>query len=177
MASVYDEFEGQTVVDLGCGTGMLSIGAAILGAQHVIGIDVDIDALDIAVANVQEFEEALPIDLVRCNVTSVSRLDRLSADTVIMNPPFGTRTRGADLQFLRAAFQISSNSVYSLHKSSTREHIARVAQQELGAPSAEVLAQLRYDLPATYSFHRQQSKDIDVDLWRFEVRKNPVLQT
>ena len=177
VASVYDEFEGQTVVDLGCGTGMLSIGAAILGAQHVIGIDVDVDALDIALTNVQEFEAPLPIDLVRCDVTSLSRLNRLAADTVIMNPPFGTRARGADVRFLRAAFQISRNTVYSLHKSSTREHIARVAQQELGATSAEVLAQLRYDLPATYSFHRQQSKDIDVDLWRFDVRETTDAQS
>jgi predicted RNA methylase len=31
------------------------------------------------------------------------------------------------------------------------------------------LAQLRYDLPASYKFHKQKSKDIEVDLWRFEV--------
>lgn len=28
----------------------------------------------------------------------------LRADTVVMNPPFGTRRRGADMDFLRAAF-------------------------------------------------------------------------
>ena len=33
-------------------------------------------------------------------------VQRLAADTVIMNPPFGTRRRGADLDFLRAAFQV-----------------------------------------------------------------------
>lgn len=33
---------------------------------------------------------------------------RLRADTVIMNPPFGTRRKGADLDFLRAAFQVHS---------------------------------------------------------------------
>lgn len=50
--------------------------------------------------------------------------------------------------------QISRGSVYSLHKSSTRAHIKRVADKELSAASAEVLAQLRYDLPASYAFHR-----------------------
>ena len=30
----------------------------------------------------------------------------------------------------------------------------QVAVSELGADSAEVLAQLRYDLPASYAFHR-----------------------
>lgn len=78
----------------------------------------------------------------------------LKADTVIMNPPFGTRQKGVDMEFLRAASQLTLNSIYSLHKSSTREYIAKFAQRELGLKKAEVLAQLRYDLPATYKFHK-----------------------
>lgn len=50
--------------------------------------------------------------------------------------------------------QVSSRAVYSLHKSSTRAHVKRVAEKELGAVSAQVLAELRYDLPASYAFHR-----------------------
>lgn len=37
--------------------GMLSIGAAMLGSSHVIGLDVDSDALKTATANVEEFED------------------------------------------------------------------------------------------------------------------------
>lgn len=169
VANSFDEFDGQTVIDLGCGTAMLSIGAAMLGAQHVLGVDLDDDALRIAQQNVGEYEEALPIDFLRCDVRQVALQGRLKADTVVMNPPFGTRRQGADMEFLRAAFQLSRNSVYSLHKSSTREFIQRLAERELRATSAEVLAQLRYDLPASYKFHKQKSKDIEVDLWRFEV--------
>lgn len=169
VANSYDEFEGQTVIDLGCGTAMLSIGAAMLGALHVVGVDVDDDALRIAQANVEEYEDHLAIDFVLCDVRNVAAQARLTADTVIMNPPFGTRRKGADIEFLRAAFALSRHSVYSLHKSSTRDYIQRLAQRELRAQSAEVLAQLRYDLPATYKFHKQKSKDIEVDLWRFEV--------
>ena len=58
------------------------------------------------------------------------------------------------MEFLRAAFRLSRRSIYSLHKSSTRDHIRRVALRELGAAEAEVLAQLRYDLPASYAFHK-----------------------
>ena len=50
--------------------------------------------------------------------------------------------------------QVSCGAVYSLHKSSTRAHIQRAADMELRAASAEVLAQLRFDLPASYAFHR-----------------------
>ncbi|CAN0900116.1 rRNA N6-adenosine-methyltransferase METTL5 [Linum grandiflorum] len=42
-------------------------------------------------------------------------------DTVVMNPPFGTRKKGADMDFLSAALKIASQAVYSLHKTSTRE--------------------------------------------------------
>lgn len=60
---------------------------------------------------------------------------------------------GVDMEFLRAAAAIAKESIYSLHKSSTRDHIAKVATKQLGL-EAEVIAQLRYDLPNTYSFHR-----------------------
>ncbi|KAL4287737.1 hypothetical protein AHAS_Ahas19G0216100 [Arachis hypogaea] len=64
-----------------------------------------------------------------------------------MNPPFGTRKKGADLDFLNVALKVASQAVYSLHKSSTRE--------------------LRYDLSKLYKFHKKKEVDIAVDLWRF----------
>lgn len=40
---------------------MLSIGAAMLGALHVVGVDVDDDALRVARQNVDEYEDPLPV--------------------------------------------------------------------------------------------------------------------
>lgn len=40
---------------------MLAIGAAMLGAQHVVGVDVDADALRVAQQNVGEYEDPLPV--------------------------------------------------------------------------------------------------------------------
>ncbi|GIL76698.1 hypothetical protein Vretifemale_6291 [Volvox reticuliferus] len=95
------------------------------------------------------------IDFILADVRHLShQLPRLRADVVIMNPPFGTKLKGADMAFLRAAFSVATTSVYSLHKSSTREFIAKTAKRDLGASSAEVLAMLRYDLPPTMKFHR-----------------------
>lgn len=45
---------------------MLSIGAAMLGACHVVGIDVDADALEVAQANVGEYEDPLPVGWAGC---------------------------------------------------------------------------------------------------------------
>jgi predicted RNA methylase len=71
----------------------------------------------------------LQIDFVLCSCAEAAQQLRLRADTVIMNPPFGTKRKGADMEFLRAAFSLASRSVYSLHKSSTRDHILKVAQR------------------------------------------------
>ena len=43
---------GDTVFDIGCGSGILSIVAACLGAKSVIGVDLDPIAVDAAVGNV-----------------------------------------------------------------------------------------------------------------------------
>lgn len=44
-----------------CAQAMLSIGAAMLGARHVTGLDVDADALETAQSNCDMFEEPLPV--------------------------------------------------------------------------------------------------------------------
>ncbi|AQK80520.1 S-adenosyl-L-methionine-dependent methyltransferase superfamily protein [Zea mays] len=62
-------------------------------------------------------------------------------DTVVMNPPFGTRRNGADMEFLSMALQVASQAVYSLHKTSTREHIKKAALRGFNAISAEVLCE------------------------------------
>ena len=43
---------GQRVVDLGCGSGILSIAAARLGASHVLALDIDSNAIQVARSNV-----------------------------------------------------------------------------------------------------------------------------
>jgi putative methylase len=45
------DIEGKIVCDLGSGTGVLAIGAALLGAASVKGVDVDKKAVDIARSN------------------------------------------------------------------------------------------------------------------------------
>ena len=164
----FDDLEGKLVVDLGTGCGALAIGAAVLGAE-VVGLDIDADALEVARANLGEFEE-LYADFVQQDVRRAAD-SGLKADTVLMNPPFGTRRKGADMDFLRVAATISAGAIYSLNKSSTRQHIHKVATEELGMEEADVLAQLRYDLPKSYRFHKLKTKDIEVDLWRFRVSR------
>ena len=45
------ELEGKRVLDLGCGSGILGIGAAVLGCAGVTGCDIDPKAPDVAASN------------------------------------------------------------------------------------------------------------------------------
>lgn len=121
-AAALGDVEDRVVVDLGCGCGKLTLAAALLGAGHVLGVDVDQDALAIGKENASQFEP-LPVDWLLSDVTSLPA--SLWAHTVVSNPPFGTRVKGADTAFLRAACSVASSAVYSLHKSSTRKHLER----------------------------------------------------
>jgi len=47
------DVKGKTVIDYGCGSGILAIAAALLGAKKVIGVDTDPQALEATQANAQ----------------------------------------------------------------------------------------------------------------------------
>lgn len=173
----YDDIEDKIILDLGTGCGRLGLSCACLNAAFVLGVDIDPDAIEKCVANrkcLQEDEEpnflnnfdTICADV--CDNSIWSRcINNSLFDVVIMNPPFGTKNnKGIDMMFLRRALELSSGTVYSLHKTSTRDHVLRKAH-DFGA-KGKVLAKLRYDLPRTYKFHQKHTKDIEVDFFRFE---------
>ncbi|KAI5632743.1 ribosomal protein l11 methyltransferase (PrmA) domain-containing protein [Phthorimaea operculella] len=167
LQTQFEAIENRLVLDAGCGPGALAIGAALLGAAAVIALDIDEEALEVFQDNKEEME-VTNVDAVMCDFLDedVCRWESCF-DTVLMNPPFGTKhNAGMDMRFLRRALHLSADCVYSLHKSSTRSHIQKKAK-EWGVKSS-VVAELKYDLPNTYKFHKQQSRDIAVDLWRLQ---------
>uniref|UniRef100_A0A4W3ID08 Methyltransferase-like protein 5 n=1 Tax=Callorhinchus milii TaxID=7868 RepID=A0A4W3ID08_CALMI len=167
--TTFDDIERKLVADLGCGCGVLSIGAALLNAGLCVGFDIDEDALEIFNKNAEEFELA-NVDMIQCDVCSSTDGKLTKAfDTVIMNPPFGTKhNKGMDMIFLKTALDMATTAVYSLHKTTTREHIQKKANEF--KVKMEVIAELRYDLPASYKFHKRESVDIKVDFIRFSFK-------
>lgn len=104
LLKTYDDIEGKRIADLGCGTGIFSIGAAIFGAEEVIAFDLDTAALEIAKKNVEEFELEDQVTLVNAEINAI-KVDK-KVDTVIMNPPFGTKKEGVDMLFLQKALEV-----------------------------------------------------------------------
>lgn len=170
IQSNYDDIENKLVLDLGCGAGMLSVGAALLGASHVVGVEIDTDAIEIFRMNLQGFE-LNNVDCIQWDVLSLEGLEfENKFDTVLMNPPFGTKqNNGIDIKFLRVGLNLAKNSLYSLHKTTTRDYIKKKAAE--WNVKANVVAELKYNLPQTYKFHKKNSVDIAVDLWRFQYTK------
>ncbi|KAL9376750.1 hypothetical protein Peur_030870 [Populus x canadensis] len=163
------DVSNKIVADFGCGCGTLGAAASLMGAEQVIGIDIDSESLEIASLNAEDLE--LDINFIQCDIRNLVWRGPI-VDTVVMNPPFGTRRNGADMDFLSAALKIASRAVYSLHKTSTREHVKKAALRGFGASSAEVLCELRFDVPKLYKFHKKREMDIAVDLWRFAPKTN-----
>jgi predicted RNA methylase len=148
---------GRKVLDLGSGTGRLAIGAGLFGAEQVVGVDVDPTSISLARYNASRF---------RVNVKwIVSDVNNVQGkfDTVVMNPPYGTREEHADIKFLEQSFR-SAETVYSIHKSSTRSFlkgfIARHGRNVDEIRSAEMR------LPHLFDFHQKKWKSISVDLYR-----------
>ncbi|KAH0561396.1 rRNA N6-adenosine-methyltransferase METTL5 [Cotesia glomerata] len=163
----FNDIEGKSVADLGTGCGVLSLGARMLGADYVVGFEIDTDALEILSRNCEDID--LSVEAVQCDILKYlpGKFEK-AFDTVIMNPPFGTKNNaGIDMEFLEIATKLSRNAVYSLHKTSTRNFILKKAKQF--NCEATVVAELRYDLPQAYKFHKKESVDIQVDFIRFSI--------
>ena len=156
-AGRWDGLARRSVLDLGCGTGRLAIGAAALGARPVRGIDTDPSA--VAVARAAAVSAGVDVDFEVGPVASVEA----AADVVVMNPPFGAQRRHADRPFWDAAFGLARRSVYAFSLAASRTFIARRAV----ARNAHVLevVPVRWVLGRTFPHHRRHRVGLDVDLW------------
>jgi putative methylase len=160
-AFVYWDIAGKTVVDLGTGTGRLAIGAARLGARQITAIDID----PIAVAVARENAKVAMVDI----DWIVGDLDAIRGgfDTVIMNPPFGTKQRHLDMVFLRKAIQIG-RVAYSIHKSATREYILQYLKR-CGC-KVNAIHQYTLDIPRMFEHHRKRKHTVKTDCYRVETK-------
>jgi len=102
----------ETVLDLGCGTGRLALGAAFLGAKQVIGVDIDKTAVRVALKNSEKIGLKNKVQWIVADIGAIHG----KFDTILQNPPFGIQKRKADRKFLKKALEVGKN-IYSLHKS------------------------------------------------------------
>ena len=164
------DLSGKRVVDLGCGTGILGLGAICLGADHVLGVDIDSEALRVAQDNRNYMEIAEDtVQYSKLDVKMVQKNDLPENcdkfDVVISNPPFGTRDSNIDQIFVTKGLELS-DTVYSVHKSSTRNFWKKQAK-EMNVVFDVLIQDLFFPIEKTFSFHKHHSYDIMVDVIKF----------
>lgn len=153
----------RRVIDLGTGTGRLAIGAALMAAEEVVGVDVDEQALALARENAERAEAE--VEWVHSDIERING----KFDTVIMNPPYGTRIAHADTRFLEKAFQLAP-IVYSIHKSSTREYLLQFLTKSDW--HVDQIRSMGMVIPHLFEFHEKKKGVVEVDLYR--ITRNPV---
>ncbi len=157
------DIAGKTVCDLGCGDGIFAIGAALLGAKRTIGIDVQSKALKVSQKNSVALGTDDTTDWVLGDVSSFEVKGPI--DTVVTNPPFGVKKRGADLRFLRKAVSIAKIT-YSIHLAGEKNRaFLRNTIEDLGGEVTQVET-FEFPIDRIYDFHKKPRHLIGVDLYR-----------
>ncbi|NOY11018.1 MAG: methyltransferase [Archaeoglobi archaeon] len=157
-ASLLDK-DVKVFADLGCGTGILAIAFNLAGFR-TFGVDVDLEALKIAVRNAERV--GANVDFVLADIRHLSLKKRVG---VVMNPPFGIKRRHADRPFLEKALEVGE-VVYSIHSAGSQEFVEGMARSE----GFRVTHLWRYQIPLrrTYKFHEKPYKYIPVEVFRME---------
>ena len=186
QARLLGDIEGKVIADLGCGTGILGLGALLIGAKKAILVDSDKDVLEIAkinIAKVQGVQSGF-LDAQKPLISGISKVKSESsgigkaellcqdigkidfkADTVVQNPPFGTKVSHADIPFLEKALEIAQVA-YSFHKSETKGFLEGFCAKK----DARIthIWDFKFPLKASFSFHRRQIHRINVSCIRAE---------
>jgi putative methylase len=162
-AYTYADIIGKKIVDLGCGTGRLAIGAVLLGAEEATGVDIDKTALKTAQKNSRNLAVRERTHWIMSDLTVLKG----NFDTVLQNPPFGVQKKTADRKFIKKALELAHH-VYSLHKSgrSNRRFMERFIEQCGGKVTG--VFPLEMTIPKLFRFHKKQKHVIEVDLYRIE---------
>ena len=165
-ADLQGDIQDRTVVDLGCGTGMLALGATLRGPETVVGVDIDPGALATARNNERKVGSTTSVSWVRADATQAP-LCPPEETTVVMNPPFGAQSGNehADRRFLGTAAEISSVS-YSLHNEGSREFVDSFVADNGGEVTHAFAAE--FDLPGQFEFHEADRRTITAELYRIE---------
>ena len=158
------DIEDKKVIDLGCGTGILAIGAALMGAEEVIGVDIDPDAIEVAKLQALKIGVDDITEFISMDIQNIIQ----KADTVIQNPPFGAQkagTKNADRIFMKKAIEIAP-VIYSFHIKETEEFVEKFFDSLGGNVTYKFY--YHFNIPKIYDFHQKEKININVVILRIE---------
>jgi len=164
-AYMANHIKGKVVADLGSGTGILGLGALLLGAKRVFLVEKDKEAMHICLQNYETLKRLPSVTGEAVFLAQdIAGFDEI-VDTVLQNPPFGTRQKHADRIFLEKAFSLAP-IIYSFHKTATSKFIHSSSEKK----GFSVVDQLDFAFPlkATYAHHKRRIHRIEVSFFCFK---------
>ncbi|MDR0913495.1 MAG: METTL5 family protein [Methanobrevibacter sp.] len=175
----FGDIYNKSVMDLGCGTGIFTIGSRLLESKKSFGIDIDESAISKAIECKNNFHlENIDFFVNDLNDLSnyINDLDELfkkypylkDIDTVIQNPPFGSQLKskkGADRIFIELAMTISP-VVYSFHMKNTENFVINLFNKFGGELTHKF--SYKFTIPKIYEFHTSEISTTEVTVFRFQ---------
>jgi putative methylase len=159
------DIEGKNVCDLGSGTGVLAIGAALLGAESVKGVEKDANAVAVARENAALF--GAEVEFITADILDTTLTEKIGpCDTIVMNPPFGAQKVHADRPFIDLAVR-TAPVVYSIFNAGSTPFVKAFISKR-----AEVAEQVgsAFAIKRTFAFHTRYVLEFEVEILRL-VRK------
>ncbi len=159
-AYMWGDITGKVIADFGAGTGILGIGAVLLGAKEVHMVEVDKEAIEVLKKNAEDIKN------IHIHPTPVQEFT-MPVNTVIQNPPFGVQKEHADKIFLEKAFSVAK-VVYSFHKEESASFLQAITRDH----HFHITHHWSFEWPlkATMHFHEKKKHIIKVGAWRMEKR-------
>ncbi len=166
----FNDIKQAFVIDLGAGTGRLSIASALFKANYVLSVDIDVNALNILKRNIFSLELNHIVFPICADIEYFEISKKLIPTnmkiTTIMNPPFGVQTKFADRPFLKSAFNFS-DIVYSIHLLNPKVNKFISNYVKRFNWKIDNVFPFTMVLERTYLFHTQKTKKINVLVYRF----------
>lgn len=165
----FTSFEDKHILDAGCGTGFLGIGALLLGAKKVTFLEIDESAIEVLKENLKqiedEYDEEFNYEIILSDIKDFKNNYECEEDfdICITNPPFGTKIKNIDRVFLETAMKFSKET-YSFHKTTTMDFFNRWASQN--NYTCQRVRDYDFELWATQSHHKRKIHRIKVSTIR-----------
>jgi len=157
------DIEGRRVCDLGSGTGVLAVGASLLGAATVTGIEIDEAALVVARENAELL--AADVAFIRADVKDGSLPGKTGVfDTVIMNPPFGAQKAHADRPFIDLALALAPVT-YGVFNAGSAPFVKTYTE---GRGDIAERVGGSFPIKRSFAFHTRDVQDIAVEILRLK---------
>lgn len=145
--------ESKHIVDVCAGTGILGLGAALLGGEVTL-IDIDPEATNLISSNAEGLN--VDVNVLTGDIFSLNLETKF--DTALINPPFGIQQQlHRDLDFIEKVAEIVGE-IYSIHDGSPAniEQLPQLLEQIGVEPQGYYLDE--FPLDQVYYWHKSKTK-------------------